>query len=89
MDLSKISSAQRRVLDAVGCGNHSPIAARRTIEAMLAKGLLFEIEPIRLPIFGGLHMNVRQFDMPIHVHIAWCDLCSSEYEGSAPKISEG
>ncbi len=64
--------AQRRVLDSIGCGERSPYMTKATREAMLRAGLIVELSPLEIP-FGGLgHMKVRQFEMPIPVHIEWC-----------------
>jgi hypothetical protein len=70
--------AQRRVLDAIGCGNHSPIMADSTREALLRRGLIVEVAPRFEPFSGGLAMKVRQFDMPIPVHMAWCDAMATD-----------
>lgn len=63
--------AQRRALDAIGCGNHSPIMARSTRDALLKADL---IRPAghRTVGTGPLAARVEQFDMPISVHMAWC-----------------
>jgi hypothetical protein len=65
--------AQRRVLDEIGCGNFSPVAAKATIKALLDAGLIFEMSPARVPFLGAICMEVRRFEMPIAVHIWWCD----------------
>ena len=69
--------AQRRVLDSIGCGNHSPIMMKATREAMLKVGLIVEL-PGREDIYAGMRMTIRQFDMPTPVHMAWCDAVSGE-----------
>jgi len=66
------TAAQRRVLDEIGCGNHSPIAAKATIKALLDQGLIVELSPMKVRVFGSVSMDVRQFDMPLHVHMEWC-----------------
>jgi hypothetical protein len=71
--------AQRRVLDAIGCGNHSPIMAKATRDKLLRDGLIVELSPLILPA-GPFRMEVRQFDMPIPVHIQWCEAMSAQKE---------
>lgn len=68
------TEAQRRFLDQIGTGNYSPIAAKTTIDALLKQGLIEEMSPRRMPIRdgGGLTITIRQFQMPIHVHMQWC-----------------
>jgi len=77
------TAAQRRVLDAIGCGDHSPYMAKATRDAMLRDGLIVELSPLEIPVFGSLKMQVRQFDMPLPVHFAWCASCGEEPEQSA------
>lgn len=64
--------AQRRVLDAIGCGNHSPMMSKATRDALLKADL---IQPIGHHVVGSgpLAVRVEQFDMPVSVHMAWCD----------------
>jgi hypothetical protein len=68
------TAAQNRVLDEIGCGNYSPIADKRTIEALLKKGFIEELSP-RIIRTGPFSVHVRQFQMPIHIHIQWCAQC--------------
>lgn len=70
--------AQRRVLDAIGCGDHSPYMAKATRDKLLREGLIVELEPMQVPFFGSLCMTVRQFEMPIPVHMQWCAAMSAE-----------
>jgi len=70
--------AQRRVLDAIGCGDHSPPMAKATRDKLLADGLIVELSPLKIPFIGSLCMEVRQFDMPLHVHLQWCASCDEE-----------
>jgi hypothetical protein len=72
--------AQRRVLDEIGCGNHSPIMAAATRDKLLRDGLIIELEPKRIPVFGAIFMEVRQFEMPIPVHMQWCQFQSEQPE---------
>lgn len=72
------SKAQRRVLDEIGCGNYSPIADKRTIQRLLDDGLIEEMSPRRVPVFGNVCMEVRQFQMPLPVHLEWCCSCADD-----------
>jgi hypothetical protein len=78
--------AQRRVLDAIGCGNNSPRMVAAVRDAMLKAGLIVEIEP-RL-IFGRgsspidrIPVKVSRYEMPIHVHMQWCSAVAVESGG--------
>lgn len=61
--------AQRRALDAIGCGNYAPIMADKTRDALLRDGL---IEPAGERRFrtGALAVTVQEYQMPIPVHMA-------------------
>lgn len=65
------TAAQRRVLDEIGCGNHSPIMGKVTRNAMLTAGLIYHAG---YKTFGTVWSGVRveQYDMPINVHYQWC-----------------
>lgn len=68
--------AQRRVLDEIGCGNHSPWMDGKTRNALLAASLIVELPPRVLS--GRLPVSIRQYDMPTPVHMAWCEACAEE-----------
>jgi hypothetical protein len=70
--------AQRRVLDEIGCGNHSPIMAKATRDKLLRERLIVEIEPRHEHCFGGVQIRFRQFDMPIPIHMQWCKAMAAE-----------
>ena len=57
------SAAQRRALDQIGCGNHSPIMAKETLAALLKHGLIVELPEVQVPFAGPLWMKVRQFPL--------------------------
>ncbi len=64
--------AQRRALDAIGCGNNTPIMARSTRDAMLRADLIMRL-PDRVIGTGWPVVRIEQFEMPIPVHMAWCE----------------
>jgi hypothetical protein len=64
--------AQRRALDAIGCGNENPIMARSTRDALLRTGLVERLQA-RIIGGGGPSVRIERFDMPIPVHMAWCE----------------
>ena len=76
------SPAQRRVLDAIGCGNYSPIMAEATRKAMLGAGLIVEL-PSRLERDGPFTITIRQFEMPTPVHMAWCNAVADDVPDDA------
>lgn len=66
------TKAQRRVLDAIGCGDFLPPMSARTRDALLKAGLICKSEPIAIgkDRFGVI--KIPQFYMPLPVHIQWC-----------------
>ena len=75
------TKAQRAVLDQIGCGQYTPSAQRKTLDKMVADGLLD-----RLPdrVIGRDSLGIialPQFEMPIPVHMAWCKYWASQEPG--------
>lgn len=58
------TAAERAALDSIGCGNYTPKMTNRVRDTMLDAGLIEEC---------GLRGDpVRQFQMPVGVHMRWC-----------------
>jgi hypothetical protein len=74
--------AQRRVLDAIGCGNVSPIMSKSTRDALLRAGLIVNVGQRREPFIGGLRMTIDEYAMPTPVHMAWCNATADEFPGA-------
>jgi hypothetical protein len=72
------TAAQRRVLDAIGCGQFSPRMSKATRDAMLTAGL---IEPAGFKLLafkdGFPPMRIPEYAMPIPVHMQWCEHCAA------------
>lgn len=64
------TKAQRRVLDAIGCGNYSPQMNNRTLEAMLTHGLI-DIGKGKLVHDRDGFQLVPTYEMPPRVHYQW------------------
>ena len=77
------SKAQMRALDAIGCGNNSPIMARATRKALLDAGLIYQLSDRRIGT-GPFAAIIEQFEMPLHVHLAWCTSCDDAEEPATP-----
>lgn len=69
--------AQRRVLDAIGCGDNAPWMTNQTRDAMLKAGLIVQCADKLIPLNphqpSGLQIHITQFEMPIPIHMRWCD----------------
>ena len=64
------TSAQRRALDAIGCGEH-PRCSPKTLKALLDAGLIVDVgTETRQDALGSY--QVPAYAMPIPVHMAWC-----------------
>jgi hypothetical protein len=70
--------AQRRILDEIGCGNHSPVMAKATCDKLLRDGLVVELSPDERPFIGAITFQIRRFEMPIPVHMQWCQFQSEQ-----------
>ena len=68
---------QRRILDAIGCGDYSPLMAPRTRQALLEAGL---IEPCGYMMVGegAFAVKVIEYQMPISVHMQWCEAAADD-----------
>ncbi len=71
--------AQRRALDAIGCGHYAPIMSDKTRDSLLRAGLIEHAGGRRIGN-GALAVVVQEYQMPIPVHMAWCEFCASEKE---------
>lgn len=73
------TTAQRRALDAIGCGNHAPIMSVKTRDFLLRDGLIEHVGGRRIGE-GALAVTVREYQMPIPVHMAWCAAVAAEVD---------
>lgn len=75
--------AQRRVLDAIGCGNHLPRMTNSTRDAMLKAGLIHSLPDkiVGRDHFGAI--TIPQYEMPIPVYMQWCSAVAAECEDDA------
>ncbi len=69
---------ERRVLDAIGCGDSCPPMTARTRDAMLRKGLIHKVGERELgrDRFGAISLPV--YEMPIPIHMVWCKAVAEE-----------
>lgn len=80
--IRKLSEAQRNVLDLIAIGAESGFHPR-TLAKLEQLGLI-ESEQASQMTGLGLFTWTRYF-MPIRVHIAWCSVCSSEFDALSPE----
>ena len=64
--------AQRKVLDAIGCGDFSPSMSPRVRDALIAAGLITPAgeKVLGRDAFGPI--TIPEYEMPIPVHMQWC-----------------
>jgi hypothetical protein len=65
------TATQKWVLDQIGGGNYSPIMQPKTRDALLEAGLIEKISQ-RVDRGGWPPIVIKEYQMPIHVHIQWC-----------------
>lgn len=80
------TASQRRILDEIGCGNHSPSMHRAT-QANLLKAGLIEKCGERIIGSGWSAIKIDEFQMPIPVHMQWCEAMSAEIDIDTPEDS--
>lgn len=62
--------AQRKALDAIGCGE-PPRRSAKTVAALFDAGLIVEVgTEVRRDALG--EYRIPAYEMPTPVHIAWC-----------------
>lgn len=75
------TSAQRRALDAIGCGE-PPRCSSKTLKALLDAGLIEETGvEIRRDALGSY--RIPTYEMPIPVHMQWCSAVAATDEEMA------
>lgn len=67
--------AERKVIDAIGGGNHSPPMRDMVRERMIEDRLIERIEDRVIPDRLG-EIRIVQVDLPLAVHMQWCNWCS-------------
>lgn len=76
--IRKLTTAQRHALDAIAM-NQPPRSSKRALESLEKLGLIHaekRSDQTRLGTFVW-----KEYHTPVPVHIAWCSVCSSEYDG--------
>jgi len=76
-DFSGLTEKQQWLLTMQGWSfrDEAPQPQPRTVQKLIDRGLLVVAEPY---IDRGL--MIRQYVVPIHVHMAWCQYCSDNYK---------
>jgi hypothetical protein len=77
--IRKLSKAQRNALDQLATGQPGNMFHPKTITSLLDLELI-EAVPRRDGNFSWMDYNV-----PIRVHIAWCNVASAEFDALSPE----
>lgn len=67
---------QREVLDQIGINNdlgHHP----RTLDSLERRGLIES--RTQIDHSGRFPLELKRYEMPLHVHYAWCAWCSQQF----------
>lgn len=72
--IRRLTRRQQEVLSAVAIGQDGG-HARPTLKRLLELGLIEEYEE---PVPGWPPMNIRRYDVPLFVHIAWAEWGSEQ-----------
>lgn len=74
------TQAQRRAIDAIGCGNHAPIMSDKTRDSLLRDGLIERVGEPRIGK-GAPTVTAQEYQMPIPVHMVWCAAVAKDEDG--------
>jgi hypothetical protein len=61
--------------------------AKSTRDKLLREGLIVELEPDRSQAFGPFQIIIQRFEMPISIHMQWCDAMSAECDAQKSAIT--
>lgn len=81
LDMDALTEAQRNVLGLIAIGQdggHNP----RTLAVLERLGLIVGHDGQVSTPLGP--MQVRRWDVPVAVHIQWCEWCSTQVDEEAP-----
>lgn len=81
------TAAERRALDAIGCGNFTPPMAPKVRQRLLEAGLIVQCGE-RLIGRGPLAVRIPEYEMPIPVHFQWCSAVAATDEEMAEFAAE-
>lgn len=70
-----MTKAQRQWFERIATGTHGSLVPKKTMAVLLERGL---VEHIGNQKFGSgpLAVLVKEYDVPIPVHVQWCQWCS-------------
>jgi hypothetical protein len=77
-DFSKLTNAQKTLLSFAGwhVGSVNPQPDKRTVAKLITRGLV--VATTARERAGPFFMSFVTYDVPISVHIAWCERCSAK-----------
>lgn len=74
------SPAQKKALDAIGCGNFSPSMSIATRDKLVADGLIIPAGVRVIKVNGPFPVRVMEYAMPTAVHMQWCKAMADEFD---------
>jgi len=78
-DFSGLSARQMEALCAVAFGGEGASFHPRTMESLVKRDLIAPVQMAeRSPEFGGATFVWTSYTMPLSVHIAFCEWCSTQ-----------
>jgi hypothetical protein len=80
--IRKLPKVQRRALDNLAIGLPAQ-ASQRTLAALADRGLIVGHAQTSRDRFGV--MTWIEYEVPIAAHMAWCAICSEEWDAMSPE----
>ena len=77
--IRNLTKAQRSALDHFASGGTRKIFTQRTLAKLKSLGLIVSEQVIE-PIGRGAEFRFTRYDVPTPVHMAWCAVCSEEFD---------
>jgi hypothetical protein len=88
-DFSNLTDAQQRVLTFQGwqAGDRMRQPHKTTVKKLIARGLVIERDHVsgKPPIT----FHVTEYEVPMHIHIAWCNYCAELEAAKLPPPTKG
>lgn len=73
-----LSKKQREIMDQIGAGNYSlagVFARQKALDGLILRGLIRKVGSKRLSRDALGEISVAEYEMPVHIHIQWCEWC--------------
>lgn len=82
MNFRNLSDSQSSVFEQIATGNDAG-HSKRTLDSLMRKGLIRQFQQSQVDHIGQFY--VYRYEVPLDVHIEWCEWCSQQPTAEAVK----